>query len=51
MAGIVLADVGEQGTADFNVNTTSGTCVLSLTGKAIPKVASRCDISFISIIL
>jgi len=31
----LLADIGEQETADFSFNSTFGTCVLSLTGKAI----------------
>ena len=31
----LLSDIGEQETADFSFNSTSGACVLSLTGKAI----------------
>ncbi|KAL9966513.1 hypothetical protein ACROYT_G024599 [Oculina patagonica] len=36
VARFVLADIGEQETADFSYSSTSGTCVLSFKGKAIP---------------
>ncbi|KAJ7384168.1 hypothetical protein OS493_023497 [Desmophyllum pertusum] len=35
-AKILFIDIGEQETADFSFNATSGTCVLSLKGKAFP---------------
>lgn len=49
-ARFVLADIGEQDTADFSFNSASGACVLSLKGKGVKGLSSRCDISFINVL-
>lgn len=45
----LFADIGDQETADYSFSSTSGACVLSLTGKPFPKtgIPKRFIITFL----